>query len=125
MYDFANDSTIGGICLAGQNITDNENGKSTISSCDICSLYPYIMTQKLPISHYKFLTKFDRNKYGQDKNFGCFMNVGIYTTDKVRNIKILSQFPTLVSKTKYEDLSEFQRKNLKDYVSSEKLNNHM
>ena len=67
------------------------------------------------------------SKHGQDKDFGCLMNVEIYTTDKVRNNKILNQFPALVSKgkIKYEDLSEFQRKNLKDdYKSSEKLVNH-
>ena len=52
----------------------------------------------------------------------------IYTTKKVKNNKILSQFPALISKTsiKYNQLSEFQRKNLKEnYVSSEKLINHL
>ena len=41
--------------------------------------------------------------------------------------KTLSEFPALISKTKisYEQLSEFQRKNLKEnYKSSEKLINH-
>ena len=128
MHDFVNDSTMRGVCKASQNICDNDNEKLTISSCDICSLYPYIMTQKLPIGRYKFVTNFNKNKYGQDKNFGCLLNCEIYTTDKVRNNKILSQFPALISKAKikYEDLSEFQRKNLKDdYKSSEKLVNHL
>ena len=128
MYNFVNDSTMGGVCVASQNICDNDNGKSTISSCDICSLYPYIMTQKLPIGRYKFVTNFNKSKYGQDKDFGCLLNCEIHTTDKVRNNKILSQFPALVSKgkIKYENLSEFQRKNLKDdYKSSEKLINHL
>ena len=52
------------------------------------------------------------------------MNAEIYTTDKVRNNPILKQFPALISKTsiKYDDLSEFQRKNLtENYESSEKL----
>ena len=73
MYDFVNDSTMGGVCVASQNICDNDNGKSTISSCDICSLYPYIMTQKLPIGRYKFVTNFNENKYGQDKGFGWYL----------------------------------------------------
>ena len=56
------------------------------------------------------------------------LNCEIYTTDKVRNNFILKQFPALISKTsiKYDDLSEFQRKNLKEnYKSSEKLIAHL
>ena len=55
------------------------------------------------------------------------LNVEIYTTKKVLNNKILSQFPALISKSviKYNQLSEYQRKNLKDnYKSSEKLITH-
>ena len=56
------------------------------------------------------------------------LNVEIYTTNKVKNDKILSQFPALISKTKisYDQLSDFQRKNLKEnYKSSEKLITHL
>ena len=56
------------------------------------------------------------------------LNVEIYTTNKVLNNKILSQFPALISKTKvsYNQLSDFQRKNLKEnYKSSEKLITHL
>ena len=56
------------------------------------------------------------------------LNVEIYTTKKVLNNKILSQFPGLISKTdiKYDQLSNFQRKNLKEnYKSSEKLVSHL
>ena len=52
----------------------------------------------------------------------------IYTTDKVKNNSILKQFPALISKVsiKYDDLSDFQRKNLKEnYESSEKLITHL
>ena len=80
------------------------------------------MTQKLPISNYKFVSKFNKLKYGQDKNYSCLLNVEIYTTKKVLNNKTLSQFPALISKTKisYDQLSDFQRKNLKEnYKSSE------
>ena len=57
MFDYADSSILGGLCIASQNIADNDDGKSAISSCDICSLYPYIMSQKLPISNYKFVSK--------------------------------------------------------------------
>ena len=56
------------------------------------------------------------------------LNVEIYTTDKVKNDSILKQYPALISKTsvKYDDLSEFQRKNFKkNYKSSEKLISHL
>ena len=128
MFDFVDSSITGGLCLASQNIADDDNDKSTISDSDVVSLYPYVMTQKLPISNYQFVSKFNRNKYGQMRNYSCLMNVEIYTNEKVLNNKILSQFPALISKSKisYDQLSEFQRKNLKEnYVSSEKLVSHL
>ena len=64
MFDYTDKSIMGGLCIASQNIADNDDGKSVISSCDVCSLYPYIMTQKLPISNYKFVSKFNGNRYG-------------------------------------------------------------
>ena len=128
MFDYVDSSVLGGLCIASQHIADNEDGKLTILSCDVCSLYPYIMAQKLPISNYKFITKFNKLKYGQNKNHSCLLNVEIYTTNKVKNNKILFQFPALISKTKisYDQLSDFQRKNLKNnYKSSEKLISHL
>ena len=128
MFDYTDSSILGGLCIASQNIADNDDGKSIISSCDVCSLYPYIMTQKVPVSNYKFVSKFNKNRSGQSKSFSCLLNVEIYTTKKVKNNKILSQFPALISKTKisYDQLSDFQRKNLKEnYKSSEKLISHL
>ena len=125
IFDYVNSSILGGVCIASQNIADDKNG--IISSCDICSLYPYIMTKKLPIGNYKFIKYFNRNRY-LDTEYSCLLNVEIYTTDKVKNNSILKQFPALISKTsiKYDDLSEFQRKNLKEnYKSSEKLISHL
>ena len=114
MFDYVDSSVLGGLCIASQKIADNDNGKLTISSCDVCSFYPYIMTQKLPISNYKFVSKFNKLKYRQNKNHSCLLNIEIYTTNKVKSNKILSQFPALISKTKisYHQLSDFQRKNL-------------
>ena len=128
MFDSVDSSILGGLCIASQNIANNNDGKSTISSCDVCSLYPYIMSQKLPISNYEFVSKFNKNRYGENKNYSCLLNVEIYTTKKVLNDKILSHFPALISKTKisYDQLSDFQRKNLKEnYKSSEKLISHL
>ena len=128
MFDFTDSSIMGGLCIASQNIADDDNNKSTISDTDVVSLYPYVMTQKLPISNYKFVSKFDKSKYGQNQSHSCLLNVEIYTTEKVLNNKILSQFPALISKSKilYNQLSEFQRKNLKEnYKSSEKLVSHL
>ena len=84
------------------------------------------MTKKLPISNYRFIKYFNRNIY-LDSDYSCLLNCEVYTTDKIRNNSILKQFPALISKTsiKYDDLSEFQRKNLKEnYKSSEKLISH-
>ena len=36
MFDYVDSSILGGVCIASQNILDNDNGKSTISSCDVC-----------------------------------------------------------------------------------------
>ena len=121
MFDYVNSSTLDGICIASQNIENDKNG--VISSFDIASLYPYIMTKKLPIGNYRFIKYFNRNRY-LDSEYSCLLNCEIYTTDKVSNNSILKQFPALISKTiiKYDDLSEFQRKNMKEsYKSSEKL----
>ena len=128
MFDFVDSSITGGLCIASQNIADDDNNKSTISDTDVVSLYPYIMSKRLPICNYQFISKFNRNKYGQNKDFSCLMNVEIYANEKVLNNKILSQFPALISKTKieYDQLSEFQRRNLKEnYKSSEKLISHL
>ena len=125
IFDYVNSSILGGICITSQNIADDKNG--IISSCDIASLYPYIMTKNLPIGNYRFIKYFNRNRY-LDSDYSCLLNCEIYTTDKVRNNSISKQFPALISKTsiKSDDLSEFQRKNFKNnYESSEKLITHL
>ena len=85
------------------------------------------MIKKLPIGNYRFIKYFNRNRY-LNSDYSCLLNCEIYTTDKVRNNSILKQFPALISKIsiKYDDLSKFQRKNLKEnYKSSEKLTTHL
>ena len=125
IFDYVNSSILGGICIASQNIVDDKDG--IISSCDVCSLYPFVMTRKLPIGNYKFVKYFNRNRY-LNGDYSRLLNCEIYTTDEVRNNSILKKFPALISKTSiiYGDLSEFQRKNLKEnYKSSEKLISHL
>ena len=109
IFDYVNSSILGGICIASQNIADDKN--DVISSCDIVSLYPYVMTKNLPIGNYKFVKYFNRTRYFYS-DYGCLLNCEVYTTDEVKNNSILKQFPGLLSKTsiKYNDLSEFQRK---------------
>ena len=75
IFDYVTSSVIGGICIASKNIANNDDGKSVISSCDIVSLYPSIMVQKLPLSSYTFVSKFDRHRYGQDKKSWVFIIV--------------------------------------------------
>ena len=85
------------------------------------------MTKKLPISNYKFVKYFNRNRY-LDSDYSCLLNCEIYTTDKVKNNSTLKEYSALISKSsiKYDDLSEFQKKNLKEnYKSSEKLITHL
>ena len=128
IFDFVNSSIFGGICISSQNIMDKDKDNSTISIGDIVSLYPYVMSQKLPISNYKFVDHFNKNKYGENKGFSCLVNCEIYTTEEVKNHPILKQFPALISRTKikYDNLSEYQRKNLKStYKSSDKLISHL
>ena len=125
IFDYVNSSILGGVCIAAQNISNDKDG--VISSCDICSLYPYVMTKKLLASNYKFVKYFNRNRY-LESNYFCLLNCELYTTSKVRNNDILKQFPALISRTsiKYGDLSKFQKKNLKqNYKSSEKLITHL
>ena len=125
IFDYVNSSILGGNCIASQNMADDKNG--VISSCDIASLYIYIMIQNLPIGNYRFIKYFNRNRY-LNTDYSCLLNCEVYTTDKVRNNSILKQFPALISKTsiKYNDLSEVQRRNIKEnYKSSEKLITHL
>ena len=125
IFDYVNSSILGGICIASQNIANDKDG--VIYSCDVCSLYPYVMTQNLPIGNYRFIKYFNRNRY-LDSEYSCLLNCEVFTADKVKNNSILKQFPALISKTsiKYDDLSEFQKENMKNnYKSSEKLITHL
>ena len=130
MYDFINNSVIGGLCVCSKPYLNNDNSNSTIAYQDVSSLYPTIMRNKIPLKNYKFieLNEFNINKYGEDKNYSCILLCNVKTTDKVKNDHILKQFPALISKTSiyYDNLSDYQKTNLKEnYKSSGKLINHL
>ena len=130
MYDFINNSVIGGLCVCSNPYLNNDNSNSTIAYQDVSSLYPAIMRNKIPLKNYKFieLNEFNINKYGEDKNYSCILLCNVKTTDKVKNDHILKQFPALISKTSiyYDNLSDYQKTNLKEnYKSSGKLINHL
>ena len=94
----------------------NDIKNETIASNDISSQYPYELSRKLPISDYKFVETFDEMKYGQDKDYGCFMLCDVKTTDKIRNDMLLSQCPMLISRSKIADknLSKYQLNLIKE-----------
>ena len=130
IYDFINNSVIGGLCVCSNSYLNNDNNNSTIAYQDVSSLYPAIMRNKMPLKNYKFveLKDFNINKYGEDKDYSCILLCHVKTTDKVKNDHILKQFPALISKTSiyYDNLSDYQKINLKEnYKSSGKLINHL
>ena len=49
MYDFINNSVIGGLCVCSSPYLNNDNDNSTIGYQDISSLYPTIMIRKMPL----------------------------------------------------------------------------
>ena len=88
----------------------------TIAYNDISSKYPYELSRKLPTSDYKFVENFDEAKYGQDKDYGCFMLCDVKTTDKIRKDPLFRQCPMLVSRCKITDknLSKYQLNQIKE-----------
>ena len=83
---------------------------------DINSQYLNELRKKLPYKDNKFVETFDEMKYGQDKNYDCFLLCDVKTTDKVKNDSLFSQCPMLVSKCKITDknLSKYQLNQIKE-----------
>ena len=94
----------------------NDIKNETIAYNDISSQYPYELSRKLPYKDYRFVENFDETKYGNDKNYGCFLLCDVKTTDKVRNDPLYIQCPMLVSKCKITDknLSKYQLNQIKE-----------
>ena len=88
------------------------------------SQYPHELRKKLPYKDYKFIQTFDELKYGQDKDYGCFLLCEVKTTEKIRNDHLYRQCPMLVSKCKVTDknLSEYQLNQLKEKRGNKNIN---
>ena len=116
IFQFVKNSVMGGLSNSISPYLKINNKNESIVYNDISSQYPYELSKKLPVSNYKFVEKFDENRYGQDKDFNCIMLCNVKTTDKIRNNCLYSQCPMLVSKCKITDknLSEYQLNQIKD-----------
>ena len=116
IFQFVRNSVIGGLSNSISPYLKIDNKDESIVYNDISSQYPYELSKKLPYKNYKFVEKFDENRYGQDKDFNCIMLCDVKTTDKIRNDLLYSQCPMLVSKCKITDknLSEYQLNQIKN-----------
>ena len=96
----------------------------TIAYNDISSQYPHELRKKLPLKDYKFVENFDETKYGQDKDYGCFLLCNVQTTDKIRNDLLYSQCPMLASRCKItnKNLSEHHLKQIKQKRGKNNVN---
>ena len=117
IFNFARKTIMGGLSDSiNPHVKLDDIQNETISYNDISSQYPYELRKKLPYKDYRFVENFDEAKYGQDKNYGCFLLCDVKTTDKVRNDPLYSQYPMLVSKCKITDknLSKYQLNQIKE-----------
>ena len=116
IFQFVRNSVMGGLSNSINPYLKIDNENESIVYNDISSQYPYELSKKLPVSNYKFVEKFDENKYGQDKDYDCIMLCDVKTTDKIKNDHLYSQCPMLVSKCKITDqnLSKYQLNQIKN-----------
>ena len=85
IFQFVRKSIMGGLSDSISPYLKIDNENESIVYNDISSQYPYELSKKLPVSNYKFVEKFDENKYGQDKDYDCILLCSVKTTDKIRN----------------------------------------
>ena len=117
IFNFVQKNVMGGLSNSiNPYIKLDDIKKETIAYNDISSQYPNELRKKLPVSDYKFVKELDETKYGQDKNYGCFLLCDVKTTDKIRNDPLYSQCPMLVSRCKITDknLSKYQLNQIKE-----------
>ena len=116
LFNFVRKTIMGGVSNSINPYVKLDDTKNeTIAYNDVSSQYPYELSHKLPVSNYQFIEDFDENRYGQDKEFGCFLLCDVKTTDEIRNDVLYSQCPMLVSRCKITDknLSEYQLNQIK------------
>ena len=117
IFNFVRKTVMGGLSDSINFYVKLDNIKNeTIAYNDISLQYPYELSRKLPISDYKFVENFNEIKYGQNKNYGCFLLCDVKTTNKIRNDPLYSQCPMLVSRCKITDknLSDYQLQQIKE-----------
>ena len=124
IFQFVRKSIMGGLSNSISPYLKIDNENESIVYNDISSQYSYELSKKLPVSNYKFVEKFDENRYGQDKNYDCILLCDVKTTDKIRKDCLYSQCPMLVSKCKITDknLSEYQINQIKNKRNNENSN---
>ena len=125
IFQFVRKSIMGGLSDSINPYVKLDNENETIAYKDISSQYPHELRKKLPVSNYKFVEKFDENKYGQNKDYGCIMLCDVKSTDKIKNDLLYSQCPMLVSKIQItdENLSEYQLEQIKKNKRNNKNSN--
>ena len=117
IFNFVRKTIMGGFSDSiNPHVKLNDIQNETITYNDISSQYPHELRKKLPYKDYRFVENFDEMKYGQNKDYGCFMLCDVKTTDEVRNDPLFSQCPMLVSKCKITDktLSKYQLNQIKE-----------
>ena len=124
IFQFVRKSITGGLSDSILPYVKLDNENESIVYNDISSQYPHELRKKLPVSNYKFVEKFDENKYGQDENYDYILLCDVKTTDKIKNDLLYSQCPMLVSKCKITDknLSEYQLNQIKNKRNNENSN---
>ena len=124
IFNFVRNSVMGGLSNSINPHLKIDNDNQSIVYNDISSQYPYELSKKLPVSNYKFVEKFNENRYGQNKDYGCILLCDVKTTDKIKNDCLYSQCPMLVSKCKITDknLSEYQLKQITNKRNSKNSN---
>ena len=127
IFNFVRKSIMGGLSNSINPYVKLDDIKNeTIAYNDISSQYPHELRKKLPVSDHKFVEDFDKTKYGQNKDHGCFMLCNVKTTDKIRNDPLYSQCRMLVSRCKITDknLSEYQLNQIKQKRENDYLLKH-
>ena len=117
IFNFVRKTVMGGLSDSiNPHVKLNDIQNETKAYNNISSQYPFELSKKLPISDCKFVENFNIMKYGQDKDYGCFLLCDVKTTDKVRNNPLFSQCPMLVSRCKitHKNLSNYQLNQIKE-----------
>ena len=85
IFQFVKNTILGGLSdMINPFVKLDDVKNETIVYNDISSQYPHELRRKLPYKDYRFVKEFDEDKYGAEKEFGCFLLCDVKTTDKIR-----------------------------------------